>query len=249
MKERQSLAAHIQSQLEERENVRVVVGEAGGAIILSGVVTSEADRRRIEAAALALAQGRRIENNLEVERFVQQEGFEEGWAEGAAEAVPEEAEESPDVLPLSEEFDTYLRGEPLETNEINVVDDSVYDADPGAEPEPAYFAPTDPVIDSDARGNVEVLGGFTPTSMSSEDVEPSVEDTTAGDEALADAVRRELREDASTTDLRVDVEVEEGVVYLRGRVAGLEDVENAEAVASTVPGVREVIEEFEVGAM
>lgn len=38
----------------------------------------------------------------------------------------------------------------------------------------------------------------------------------------------------------------DGVVYLRGRVGSLEDVELAEAVAEQVPGVDEVEEELEV---
>jgi osmotically-inducible protein OsmY len=71
-------------------------------------------------------------------------------------------------------------------------------------------------------------------------------DGTLGDEGIADAVRRELREDASTTDLELEVEVVEGVVHLRGKVPLLEDAENAEAVAATVPGVIEVIEETDV---
>jgi osmotically-inducible protein OsmY len=74
-------------------------------------------------------------------------------------------------------------------------------------------------------------------------------DGTLGDEGIADAVRRELREDASTTDLGLDVEVREGVVYLRGEVPLLEDAENAEAVAATVPGVIEVVDETEVAGL
>lgn len=52
----------------------------------------------------------------------------------------------------------------------------------------------------------------------------------------------ELREDAATTDLRVDVLVWDGVVRLRGTVPTLEDADNAEAVAARVPGVREELE-------
>jgi osmotically-inducible protein OsmY len=78
------------------------------------------------------------------------------------------------------------------------------------------------------------------------EVEASAEDTLPGDEALAEAVRRELKEDAATTSLAVDVFVRRGVVHLRGWVPDMDDVDNAEAVAERVPGVREVVDELEV---
>ena len=84
--------------------------------------------------------------------------------------------------------------------------------EPAAEPDEngASFPPTDPVVTLDEHARVEVLGGFTPTSMTSVDVEPSAEDALPGDEALADAVRRELHEDAATTHLTVHVLVRRG---------------------------------------
>ena len=108
----------------------------------------------------------------------------------------------------------------------------------GAEP---YFPPTDPVINDRGR---EVLGGFGDTSMDTVDVDPSTLDEEPGDEALADAVRRELGEDATTSHLRLDVQVRRGVVYLRGRADDLEDTDNAADVASRVPGVRQVVDQL-----
>jgi osmotically-inducible protein OsmY len=67
-----------------------------------------------------------------------------------------------------------------------------------------------------------------------------------GDEAIADAVRRELSEDAATTDLDVDVDVDDGIVRLSGRVPELVDAENAESVAGRVSGVDQVIDDLEV---
>jgi osmotically-inducible protein OsmY len=49
-----------------------------------------------------------------------------------------------------------------------------------------------------------------------------------------------------TADLSVSVEVESGVVHLRGTVSSIDDGENAEAVASAVPGVTEVVDETDV---
>lgn len=117
------------------------------------------------------------------------------------------------------------------------------------EGEETYFPPTDPVVTVTERGNVEVLGGLSLTSTEEVEVTPSASDTRLGDEAIAEAVRRELRQDASTTALRIQIAVREGVVYLRGEVEGPEDAENAEAVASTVPGVVDVVDELRVRAL
>jgi osmotically-inducible protein OsmY len=117
------------------------------------------------------------------------------------------------------------------------------DAREGAEP---IFPPTDPVITTDEHGRAEILGGFSDTSMSAPEDSQLVRRRAGGDEALADAVRRELYEDAATTALEIEVVAEGGVVRLRGAVEGPEDAENAEAVAARVPGVREVIEELEI---
>lgn len=133
---------------------------------------------------------------------------------------------------------TNLWIEPVTEEEAEPVDEEAE----GAEP---YFASTDPVIKVKA-GRTVVLGGFSETSMSSLDVDPSATGRDPGDEALADAVRRELEEDATTTDLAITVAVRRGVVHLRGTVADLIDADNAEDVAGRVPGVREVREELRI---
>lgn len=162
--------------------------------------------------------------------------------------LPASADEldDPTLLRESQYFDTSLADQPLETNELNVVDDSVYDADASAEPDAVYFPPTDPVTAGDEQGRLTVVGGFNATSMDDETMDASAEDHRPGDEALADAIRRELREDAATTDLWVDVHVVRGVAHLHGTVPNLEDAENAESVASSVPGVLDVDEHLDV---
>lgn len=107
----------------------------------------------------------------------------------------------------------------------------------------AYFPPTDPVIRAGTDGETEVAGGFSPSAEPAAPERSS--DGRIGDEGLADAVRDALALDASTADLRLTVEAEGGVVHVRGPVAGPEDSENAEAVASAVPGVAEVVDETE----
>ena len=91
-----------------------------------------------------------------------------------------------------------------------------------------------------------MLGGFSASSMDEVEPEASTLDRQFGDEAIADAIRRELREDAATTELQIDVLVRDGIVRLRGSVPTLDDADNAEAVASRVAGVREVVEELDV---
>jgi hypothetical protein len=110
----------------------------------------------------------------------------------------------------------------------------------GAEP---VFPATDPVLSPSGR----VLGGFAGTSMDTVGAAPSSTlDHRPGDEALAHAIRRELREDASTASLQIHVEVRGRVAFLHGRVDGLEDADNAAEVASRVPGVRQVVEHLTV---
>lgn len=145
----------------------------------------------------------------------------------AKRAVPKETGLGAEFRPLPEEE------EPVAENDI------------GAEP---VFPPTDPVIRVRRDRRPEILGGFSETSMDSVDAEPSAEDRAPSDEALAHAVRRELREDAATTDLRISVQVEDGVVRLRGTVPEMIDAENAEEVAGRIPGVGEVVEELVVAA-
>lgn len=95
-----------------------------------------------------------------------------------------------------------------------------------AEEAEPYFPPTDPVIGEAPIDSLEPGG--------------------QGDEALAERVRRELAQDASTTDLDLSVEVRDGVATLRGRVQDLADVDNALAVAGRVPNVVDVVDEIEV---
>ncbi|MBI4494851.1 MAG: BON domain-containing protein [Chloroflexi bacterium] len=134
--------------------------------------------------------------------------------------------------------------EPDFTDEVGTTDpiEAVEDGEP-------YFPPTDPVIApaSKAEEGVEVVGGFTPTSMDDVGAEGETElGQLPGDEQIHAAVVRELREDALTADLRIAVVVRDGVVHLRGRVPSLEDADAAEEVAARVEGVAEVMEELEI---
>jgi hypothetical protein len=119
--------------------------------------------------------------------------------------------------------------------------------DPAAEGDAVYSPPIDPVVKTDTHGRAEILGGF--GSEDDSPVERSASDGRLGDEALADAVRRRLAEDSATTDLPIIVAVRNGVAHLRGQVTDRDDADNAESVAASVPGIREVVEELEVASI
>ena len=119
-------------------------------------------------------------------------------------------------------------------------------SDPVADGDEAYVPPTDPVTTTNAHGETSVLGGF--SLSAAEQITParSASDGQIGDEAIADAVRTVLLQDAATTDLDVRVTVRRGIVHLRGSVADLDDAENAEEVARRVVGIVDVVEELDV---
>ena len=136
-------------------------------------------------------------------------------------------------------------GVPLETDVLAVEDAGIAEDRDPLEEDSAYFPPTDPIFSVDPSGNIAVLNGLEPSADSDEAVEFSA-DGTLGDEAIADAVRDALHRDAATTDLTIEVEVEDGYAVLRGTVPTLEDAENAEAVAGEVPGVEAVDEHLRI---
>jgi osmotically-inducible protein OsmY len=220
----------------------VAVG-ANGAVYLSGRVPSDRNRQQAQLVARELSGGAPVENNLDVERilpddrdaFAAQDLVQEDQAESVIGTIGPEGELNP-----------LFTGQPLETNDLNVIGADTVDDDPDAEPDPTFFAPTDPVVTAGPEGELEVLGGFDPTATASQDVAPSFADNQPGDEALVTAIQRELREDATTTTLPIEIAVVNGVARLRGQVPDLIDAENAEAVAGRVPGVRDVIDELDV---
>jgi len=241
-----TLAARIERALTEEAGLYVAVEESDGAIVLTGLVDSLESSRAAADIVARIAPGARVDNNLEVDAIVPQDAAEFNAAdpthlqppESVAEIAYDGADIEPDFMdqPIEttgiEDFAEPLR---LDTKTVGILDET----------ESVVVPPTDPVI-STASGNAQVLGGFAATSMDEQAVAPSASDPYLGDEAIADAIRQELAEDATTTTLQVEVEVRQGTAFLRGEVEGLEDADNAEAVASRVPGVREVREQLRV---
>ena len=100
--------------------------------------------------------------------------------------------------------DADFTDQPLATDATEVVEESDGDE--------VFFPPTDPVLGVGVDGEPEIPGGFSPTAEPPAPERSS--DGRIGDEALADAVRDALALDAATADLRVTVEVIDGVVHL-----------------------------------
>lgn len=157
---------------------------------------------------------------------------------------------NPDVVGLyNSDLDTigahgYYKGADVSAMELegDFTDDvGTTDPEVAVQERMTYFPATDPVIISDPdspSGFIEV-GGVAP-----------ITDTPAqmlgNDGDVAERVRYELRRNAITMDSNIRVSVRNGIVTLRGRVTSIEEVEEAEAVASDVEGVLEVNEQLEI---
>jgi osmotically-inducible protein OsmY len=230
------LAVRLERQLAET-GLQVAVDQAAdGTLVLSGLVQSEEERLAAGDIVAQAAPSARIDNQLDVETVLPTDIDDFAGAEPSAEM----AERRSDVATeLDADFtDQRLLRDPTDAAGPTDTDDPVESGDE------VYTPPDDPVIAINRRGEAEVLSGF--GEDADVPVERSTMDERPGDEALADAIRQQLREDAATADLDILVAVRHGVAHLRGRVADLDDAENAEAVAARVPGVREVVEELEV---
>ncbi len=204
--------------------VAAALGENGvscsvedGDVVLEGSISSDEQAYQLEAAVKALPAVRFVTNDMSVEGFAAD-------VDNTAEGVD-----------LTPDF----------TSEVGT-GDAITAASEG---EP-YFPPTDPVVKPDRSWDgIEMLGGFAesadekPTEVPRAPTPPQVP---PGDEELRERVVEALHLDAATTDLPIEVEVQGGVVFLRGSVPSLDDADSAETVASRVQGVEEVEEELEI---
>ncbi|MBI3964438.1 MAG: BON domain-containing protein [Chloroflexi bacterium] len=223
-------AARIARALADQFDIQVQVKEINGLILLTGTVNSLEEREAAGRLASTLAPGWSIENGLDV-----------------AEIRPEDLAESVASDVLEPDFPDLSVQPDLKSAVADRQEEHEYER--ASRAGMSFFPPTDPVVAPAQLGELEVLGGFAATSLDDAEVERSEGDTLPGDEALTDAVRRELRADASTTDLPIRIFVRRGIAHLRGTVPSLEDAENAEAVASSVPGVRAVSEELRIAGL
>lgn len=244
--EQSSLAERVGREIARQAELDVVVEEDSGVLVLSGMVDSVEDRQAAEDIARSLAGELQVDNGLDVPAQVTDTAADLTADEPTLGTLPVDADE---LREMGEDLEPSLTDQPLLTDPMAAAGPSSELEDPAAAGDEVYVPPTDPVITTSDRGEAEVLGGFGTTSTDEVEVVPSAMDGRPGDEALEEAVRRALLQDASTTELRVRVVVRNGVAHLRGIVPGMEDADNAEEVASRVPGIREVVEELEVQAV
>ena len=228
------------NEVLEGAGIFLVTELRDGLLVLSGEVDSAANRQAALDVATALAEPRgiRVDDSIDVLPDSPDTASEDDTAGGSDAFRYLDPDRDDD-----DRLDAGFEGEPDFTGDIGTTDSQ----QAAAEAIP-YFPPTDPVIrQTDDRETLEVVGGFSATSMDDQVGGASFDDR--NDDDLNQAVMRELAEDSLTIDLDVRAATANGVVVLRGMVDSLEDAENAEAVASRVPGVKEVQEEITVTAL
>ena len=237
----QEIEKQIQTLLDEAGIPVAVVVQDGVAHLLGPVASSELRQAAIDLAS-ASEQIKRVDDEMNYEvvspDLVTEEPDDDEEFDYADEQVLED--DVPD-----EEEDFQLKDEPQ--------DDGTYDYSKQFEDAETFFAPTDPVVEPNRyTGQIEVVGGFQPEATDDTDEEESeaydesvaLDDTDRllqrDDEDIRDDVLRELREDALTTDLKINVVVRRGLVILTGLVQTIDDAESAQEVASRIPGVIDV---------
>jgi osmotically-inducible protein OsmY len=233
-----SLTARLEEQLAEA-GLQVTVESSEGSLVLSGVVDTEEARQAASDIVAQTAPTARIDNQIDVETVLPTDMDDFAGGEPSAEM----AESSGDIRAGGGEIDPDFTDQPELRDPLAAAGPGSSEDDEVESGDEVYTPPIDPVVSTDAHGRAHVLGGF----GSDEDVAvESSSDGQPGDEALADAVRRELAEDSATADLSIFVAVRNGIAHLRGQVPDLDDADNAEEVAARVPGIREVVEELDV---
>ena len=146
-----------------------------------------------------------------------------------------------DVLDLDESF--LVRSEEPDFMEDPGTTDIIQVIEEGE----TYFPPVDPPVGPRAGQNAGILDGFAESSLEEPlETEDHPIRLQGNDDEIAERVRYALAADSYTTDLNIEVEVEYGVVYLHGKVGSLDDIEQAEQIAGSVPGVEDVEEDLEI---
>lgn len=133
--------------------------------------------------------------------------------------------------------------------DLDLRSDETTDANVAAEEGLTWVPPIDPPVvpSSDPQG-AEIAAGFAVSALSEPyDLDHHGEVVPTEDE-MTDRVREALRADSSTTVYAesIEIQTEGSTVILRGVVEDLDDDDNLVAVASTVAGVDEVIDELDV---
>ncbi len=208
-----TLTRRIEAEVARQAGVEAVVEEDQDRLVVTGMTQSEQEKQAALDIVRSLAGDRPVDDNLDVTTvFPNVEGMDLSDEDvGGFRGVEEQSEAEPSLEAGDFEDQALLH------NELAAPGPTLDEPDIVDEGDKVYIPPTDPVLDR--QGNI--VGGFATTSMDQQPVEASAEDDQPGDEAIADAIRRELREDAATNDLEIRVAVRRGIVLLHGRVPRL----------------------------
>jgi osmotically-inducible protein OsmY len=240
-----ALTRRLEQQLAQA-GLQVVVEHSDGALILSGIVDSEESRQAaMDIVTHAAPPDTPIDDQLDIEAILPT-GVDDYASQDPSAELDDSAD---DLLAVGNELEPDFTDQPGFSDPLLASGADSSDEEDVAESGDVYTPPIDPVVTTDTHGAARVLGGFGLDAEDDVTVERSAEDRRPGDEALADAIRQELAEDAATTDLNIEVFVRRGVAHLRGEVSDLDDADNAESVAARVPGVVEVVEELDVAGL
>jgi hypothetical protein len=109
--------------------------------------------------------------------------------------------------------------------------ESTRDAEP-------YVPPFDPPVLPGGREGIHIATGF----GLSPDEEAYEDPTPRGDEDIREEALLALHQDSLTSQYSLDVNVRQGMVYLRGQVPSYEDAEHASALLGNLAGVVDVVD-------
>jgi osmotically-inducible protein OsmY len=228
------LAREVEQRLRDDAELFIAVAEDGGRLVLTGLLSTESERAIALDVVHEVAPDIEVDDNLEVDGVLPG-GL--GVADVQAGAGIDAGESTLEPGDFTDQT-TIRFGEEAAGPTSAFEDDEVSS---GAE---VFVPPIDPV-----GTDREVIGGLQASSLDAVEVELSALDGMPGDEAIRDAILRELREDAQTRDLELDVEVTAGQVLLSGHVLFLQDIDAAQEVAARVPGVLDVDEQLGVDGL
>ena len=229
----EAIIARIHDTLAEA-GIHVAVEVQDGTIYLSGEVDSDENRQAVLDVAHAVAgpHGLRVDDAIEVIPSAPDRAYPSvDQGDRGAFGYLNVDRDNDGVLDSGFEDEPDFAGDIGTTDSMEAAEEAI-----------PYFPPTDPVVRPSTDEEQLDIIGFGGTAMDDEVGGASYDDRP--DDDITQHVLRELREDALTTDLSVEVVTRNGVVHLRGTVRTLEDAENAEAVVARVPGVKEVREEL-----
>ncbi|MCL6429794.1 MAG: BON domain-containing protein [Anaerolineae bacterium] len=197
--------------------------------------------------------------DYEVEEYEQ---WEEGYLEGDDGSMeetylydPDEGFTDEDLLFAENAFSPHMIGRPAPQDgleEPDVPPEDVESDEPTTDPYAAidegriYYPPEDPpILPSERLRDADIAIGF---ATSADDAPLEVEDVPerfdSSDYDIAERVAQALRLHSATSDLDIKVQVQDGIVTLRGHVDTLQDVAAVEDIASEVEGVVEVREQL-----